>query len=463
MPPIKSLDVAPSALSVAAGEAITLTTTPVQANGRSSSAAVGFTVVAGTATIVKKSGQVAEVRGEGEVEVKATCGAATASLTLSFRAASTPVPPPPVVEPVPVPPVVTPTPAPAPTPVPVPASAALEMFAAPVRTTAEDAALPAALRTVAAQFDALFMQYGDSLWARHGASWDGEYGNYYDRTRTLYAMWKRTGRAEYLDRARAMAVDYRTRYIEANNYGPSAYWSQMWGLYTHWIDTGDAKSATAVVRVAEMFTGYLPAYDTPTGDSDLRTLARRIQATLLAWKITKGGTWYPPNTSPRDFAKELERLLALVVAWEKPATLPAGPFPSQNWCNMTGNYMLAMLLTALIEVHTFYRQDAAFVATVKRSADWLWSTQWKPATVNGEGGFLYLQGECPNVGGASVAGDITGMYVSAWGWLARMTGDAKYVTQGDAIFRGTVAGMAPYGKQFNETTSMPPFYLGWRP
>jgi hypothetical protein len=266
-------------------------------------------------------------------------------------------------------------------------------------------------------------------------------------------MWVRTANPEYWWRAAQIAIDYRQKYLLPNNYMSSPHWAQMEGLEKHYLLTGDETSRLAVVRVADVFTGFLPEYYTPAG-GDVRILARFIHGALLAWRLTPGGDT-PAGAQPRDWAARLDFLLARARAWQQ----PNGGYPVGVTCNTTMNYQVGLLNDALIEVHTYYRADPTIVAQVKRSVDYLWRTQWVPAA----SAFQYLSGGCANVGGTEPTADLTGLMVSAFGWLYRRTGDRSYRFAGDRVFAATVTQAYLVGsKQFNQAYTSSYQYLGWR-
>jgi hypothetical protein len=106
------------------------------------------------------------------------------------------------------------------------------------------------------------------------------------------------------------------------------------------------------------------------------------------------------------------------------------------------NYMVALLLDALTRYFDEFEPDPRILPIVQRSIDFLWNTQWK-----GSGFPYYSHG---TVGPA----DLNLLYVSAWGFVFRETGDPKYRAQGDLIFAEGVKGawinQVAALKQFNE-------------
>ncbi len=116
---------------------------------------------------------------------------------------------------------------------------------------------------VFARFDRNFRTFADRHWAQDGPRWEA--ANYYDRARIYYVAWARSGEPDWLQRAHALAVDYRDRYLIANRNQPSAHWAQMAGVMIHHWATGDSASRDSVVRVAETFSTpyYLANLATP--------------------------------------------------------------------------------------------------------------------------------------------------------------------------------------------------------
>src|SRR5215213_10438679 len=95
-----------------------------------------------------------------------------------------------------------------------------------------------------------FVSYNDLHWQADGANW--EKADFYDRAKIDYAWWQMTGDSKYLERANAIALDYRENYIQ-QDYNPVAHWSMMTGVALHYAVTGDEASRTAVGKVADNF------------------------------------------------------------------------------------------------------------------------------------------------------------------------------------------------------------------
>jgi hypothetical protein len=300
------------------------------------------------------------------------------------------------------------------------------------------------------QYESMFTQYSDVQWAAEGANWAG---NYYDRAMIHYAFWVRTGDPKYWDRATAIAVDYRTNYLEPNGYGASPHWAQMEGMALHYWLTGDERSRVAVPGFMARQGGFSPAQmaDPNFQYNEGRIMQRVMLGALLAWML---------EDTSKDWATMVRGYVNAAIGLQQ----ADGSYRWLNACYLTKNFMLALQNDALMKVHTWFEADPRIVQTVKRAIDWQWSTQWRAG--ESPASFNYLSGACstPDTGGnASPTPDLTLFYPAQWGWVYRQTGDATYRTRGDQLFQAGVAGAYPRGsKQFNQAYYNSFTYLGYR-
>ncbi|MBK8646300.1 MAG: Ig-like domain-containing protein [Gemmatimonadetes bacterium] len=285
-----------------------------------------------------------------------------------------------------------------------------------------------------------FVTYADKHWALTGASWAG---NYYDRAQIYYAFWVRTGNPEYWRRGTLIAVDYRTTYLEANNYGSSHHWSQLEGLAEHYWLTGDAASQKAVGRVADGLAIYYRKGvlgDTNHIDMESRIQARSLQAMLLAWEVqAPGGGYYTPAT----WATHLPLMLTQILKAQK----PTGAFLWNGYCGTSINYMNGLLNDVMIRYYQRFQADARIPTSIKANADWLWANQWRP-----DQSFNYQSAFCArNNSGPGASADLNGLYVTTYSWLYKQTGILAYLHAADAIFANGVKSSYLTGdKQLNQ-------------
>ena len=297
-----------------------------------------------------------------------------------------------------------------------------------------------------ATWESNFAPAADRHWSLEGSRWEG---NYYDRAHMYFAAWARTGNPEYFRRGAAIAVNYRRGYLEANGYGSSPHWAQLDGLADHYLLTGDEASRVAVGRTAE---GLVNGYHRSLGDLaniEGRIQARLLTAMLLAKQLNAGGR------SAAEWGTLLDSGVEKVLGTQR----ADGSFRFAWICYESLNYMSGMLNDALARVHDGHRTDSRIVSSVRRSLDFLWSTQLLTSPTYT---FKYVSAACDGVGVPEASPDLNGLMVTAYGWMYRQSGDATYRTRGDQVFAGINAAWIAGSKQFNQSYSQSYNFLGYR-
>ncbi len=304
--------------------------------------------------------------------------------------------------------------------------------------------------TAYTRYEQDFRSFADSHWNQAGADWAA--GNYYDRAKIYYVWWARTGNSIYRDRANAMAVNYRTNYVEANNYGVSAHWSQIEGLALHYLLTGDEASRTAVGRMADGFAYpyYMNNLQNTSAEMENRMQARVLISFVMANKINAPRGSYPTGTWPGFARDALNKILA--------SQSPDGAYRFSGQCGYNKPFMVGLLNDALIQYYRLFEADPRILPAVKKSLDYMWANDWDA----GAQAFVYLGGPCGS-DGRNPSPDLNNLISSGFGWVYRQTGDATYRTRGDAVFASGVNGAWLYGsKQFNEEYTLSYKYPAYR-
>ena len=290
-----------------------------------------------------------------------------------------------------------------------------------------------------ARYESDFATFADQLWASGNSTLNE---NYYDRALVYYSWWARTGKAEYFRRANLLATTYRDTYLVPNAYGASPQWSLLDGLEKHYLLTGAEASRTAVGVTAERIRlGYVVYW--PPSSWEGRIWARALEAMLVAWRLSA-----PTAVGQASFASWGTRLDEALNATIVLQQADGSYNPTPGSCSSRYlNYMTAMVNHSYIRLYEEYRQDARIPGAVKRAGDYLWNTQWIPASK----AFKYSGMQC-DFGGPAPAADINGFFVTTYGFIYKQTGDAAYKTIGETVFNATVTGSYLYGtKQFTET------------
>ncbi len=298
-----------------------------------------------------------------------------------------------------------------------------------------------------------FVTYSDRHWTTYGFDWAST--NYYDRAQIYYAWWVRTGNPEYWRRATLTAVEYRTKYLEPNNYASSHHWSQLEGLADHYWLTGDPASQKAVGRTADVLASYYRKgvlADTNHIDMESRIQARSLQAMLLSWEVqAPGGGTYTPAT----WATHLPLMLTQILK----AQNTQGAYKWGGYCRTSINYMNGLLNDVMIRYYQRFDQDPRILPSIQANADWLWANQWRP-----DQSFNYQSAFCArNNSGPGASVDLNGLYVTTYGWLYKQTGNVAYLQAADAIFANGVKSSYLTGdKQFNQEYTASYKYLFFR-
>ncbi|HNV75952.1 MAG TPA: Ig-like domain-containing protein [Gemmatimonadaceae bacterium] len=298
-----------------------------------------------------------------------------------------------------------------------------------------------------------FVTFADKHWTTYGFDWAST--NYYDRVQIYYAWWVRTGNPEFWRRATLIAVNYRQKYLEPNNYASSHHWSQLEGLADHYWLTGDPASQRAVGRTADVLASYYRKgvlADTNHIDMESRIQARSLQAMLLAWEIqAPGGGTYTPST----WATHLPLMLGQILR----AQNSTGAFKWGGYCRTSINYMNGLLNDVMIRYHERFAADPRILPSIQANADWLWTNQWRQ-----DQSFNYQSAFCArNNSGPGQSVDLNGLYVTTYSWLYKQTGQASYLQAADAIFASGVNRSYLTGdKQFNQEYTASYKYLFYR-
>jgi hypothetical protein len=300
------------------------------------------------------------------------------------------------------------------------------------------------------KYEADFPKYADYHWNYKGAFWDE---NFYDRALIYYAWWVRSGNVDYWKRATALATNYRKDYLEKNNYGTSAHWSQIEGIELHYLLTGDEASRLAVGRVGDVFnTGfYTNNLGNVGAEMDNRIQARTLMAFLTAWRINA------PSQRGAVWATLLRQAVPAILSSQDASG--AYRFTRKDYqCGYNKPFMVGLLNDALIKYYTYFSPDPRIPPAIQKSVDYMWAHDWDSA---GQA-FIYLDGPCSGAD-QNPAPDLNNLVVNAYGWIYQRTRNPAYRDKGDQILAGAVTKAWLGGsKQFNQQYTSSFRYLAYR-
>jgi hypothetical protein len=134
----------------------------------------------------------------------------------------------------------------------------------------------------------------------------------------------------------------------------------------------------------------------------------------------------------------------------------------QSFVRFTAEYrkpfMVGLSAQALIEYYEQINPDPQVIERLKIAADYMWGHMW---SATGQG-FKYTD-QAVGDQGQAISPDLNMLIAPMYAWLYKMTGDAKYIQEGDQIWKGGVdRGYLAQGKQFNQNYRLSFRYLKYR-
>jgi hypothetical protein len=205
-----------------------------------------------------------------------------------------------------------------------------------------------------------------------------------------------------------------------------------------------------VARVADMLAGPNGSWTHIVGDPANQYMDARSAGRVLALALD---AWYLKVQSPSgvNWATQTQFLASEVMR----SQAADGAFRYASTCWYSKPFMSGIAIEALVRYHQSFQPDARVADAVKRGVDYLWTKNWVPTAQ----AFTYIEGSCNGeVPGATA--DLNNLAVSGFGLAASTTGDATYLTRGDAVFSGGVYG-AWIGAPSTSTSSTPAPTATW--
>jgi hypothetical protein len=297
------------------------------------------------------------------------------------------------------------------------------------------------------RYESRFVTQSDGRWEIFSAAYGGSLtadeaigNNYYDRALSHWAWWMRTADPEYWHRANRYLMAWRELYARRHNYSLQPHQMQVEGLELHYLLTGDEESLRAAGVWGANMQNWLGTRYFSGDATEGRIQSRVLQAFVTAYRLNAPGG--------RDWKGLAKQAIDGILAQQR----SDGSYRWDITCGEQLNYMAGLINEVMTYYYDHVDADARIPQSIDRSLGFLWNTQWLAS----DGAFKYNSGSCSGVGGPSPAPDLNLMFVQQWGWMYRRAGDAKYRSQGDAIFAEGVQrawfgnNMLQANKQFNE-------------
>jgi hypothetical protein len=102
-----------------------------------------------------------------------------------------------------------------------------------------------------------------------------------------------------------------------------------------------------------------------------------------------------------------------------------GSFGGTNYLGGQKNFMVGLLLTALVRYHEEFDADPKIVTAVQRACDYMWDTQWVAA----KQGFKYVSVDSTSegIGQTKPQPSLAALSIPSFSFVAAQTGDPKYL------------------------------------
>lgn len=294
------------------------------------------------------------------------------------------------------------------------------------------------------RFEAQMRTYGRetcNALKRPGASFDEALAaTYYDAEWVFYQIADYLRDSTWHDCAAAAEAIYRDRYVAPNEGAVPGFWNFSRGLVEDYLRTGDETSKKAALLLAR--NGAFARDSTRVEETIDSTLSREVAYVMMAY-LNAEDAGAPPRSRLTIL---LEHALGHLDQWFVTGNAPyVRPF------------MVALTAQALIQYEERYG-DPRITPALIRAADRMWEQMWLPKAQ----AFKYTDRDVPS-GGQEASPDLNLLIAPLYGWLYRVTGEARFAERGDEIFAGGVRGAyLSSPKQFNQNYRWSIRYVEWR-
>lgn len=283
--------------------------------------------------------------------------------------------------------------------------------------------LPMTVQSAFGSWDSDYQTISDHIWATRGPGTSRAGAGLYEHVLMAYQWWLRTGSPTAWHRANRTAAAY-VAWLDQAAYQAPPWMSNTEGLVIHYYVTGDPSIRIGIGRLANQmcdvtrdgFNEYDGAgYETRLGGTagDDRSRARTLQAMIDATIVQA-----PYGT--RYMAGSLEKGMNDILSTQH----ADGSFGGTWYLGGQKNFMVGMLLSALVRYHEEISPDARIPGALKRAVDNMWATSW----VASAGGFKYVSVDSTREGTrqSNPEPGLNGLILPAFSYVAYQTGNSLY-------------------------------------
>lgn len=252
---------------------------------------------------------------------------------------------------------------------------------------------------------------------------------YYDAERVFHNIADYTGNATW----RTAAADARhlyNRWMVANGYVLPGYWKFTQGARMAWQLNNADSQAVDIINGLANFGAFSPD-SVPLGSMASEALSREVAYTMNCYMDQEliGGA----------HRAKLEDLLDLILDTGGHIDQWFVTGPPANFAP----FMFGLTCEALIRYFHEQTEDARILPAIILGANWIWDNAWSDTY-----GQFYYRLDFPDWEAGS---ELNLLICPLYWWLYKQTGNAIYLTRGDAIFNAGIptAFMGPF-KQWNQ-------------
>ena len=293
-----------------------------------------------------------------------------------------------------------------------------------------------------AQYESDFVRLAAGDWSQCGSNWSCGRTAGYDRPFILYQEWVRTGDPTYWQHASAIAANYIDNYLVPGNGAPAPWWSTSESVALHYFATGDERTRGYSYAMATS----LMCQDRPTaqwrlgGDiasqlGDDRARAKVITALMDAQMIDAQPTATGPVMTGGDamYCRQFMTSTVLQTAINDILSTQhaSGGFGGSLYGGGQKNFMVGMLLSALVRYYEQVTPDTRIPTAVQRAADYMTANEW----VASAQGFKYCTTAVDADDGNEPEPSLNNLIAPAYAWLYNRTGNAQYATMVDRLLQ----------------------------